>query len=199
MPLSATAKRCQLPSGVAEDSNARRLGAPVVNGVRHEILEELHELNIDHTYGREWVAAHLGTAFRDRRLQIPQRGAQRCPAVHQSRSVEIVADHRVFEQIAQECLHSSGATHDPADEFLGPRIELALVLSREQLGVNGDHSERLLQVMASHIGKLLKVLIGAAERFLDCVLSADIRVGTKPAGEYARTIANRHDTREERA
>lgn len=50
-----------------------------------------------------------------------------------------------------------------ADEFVGIRIQLAVVAATEELGVGRDHPQRLLEIVRGDIGELLQLGVRACQ------------------------------------
>ena len=71
--------------------------------------------------------SHLGVTFPDRRGEILHGLLKHEFTVGFLKGLTLRPDPRVFQQVANEALHTGGAIHGVADKFIGVLIQLAPV------------------------------------------------------------------------
>ena len=64
------------------------------------------------------------------------------------------------EQVVDQLLHALGAVDRERDVLVGAVVELARVAALQELAEARDLAQRLLQVVARHVGELLEVAVG---------------------------------------
>ena len=100
-------------------------------------------------------------ALLDGDLEVLQHALEDLGAISRPERLGARPDPRVGQQIVDQRLHPGGAFHRERNELASIGVELILVAALQQLGVAGDHAQRLLQVMRGHGGELFQFLVGA--------------------------------------
>src|SRR3954451_1698191 len=108
-----------------------------------------------------------------------------------------VAGLRILEKAADQGLHRFPPLEDGGYKLVGRLIEAAFIAVCEQLRVTRDHTQRCLQVMADHMGKLQQFLVRMLEggkqllpfRF-NALLPSNISVDSDRA-DHASILSNR--------
>jgi hypothetical protein len=144
--LDADAPAVQARVG-GRDVDARGLGTPELDRVPHQVQEQVLELPRVTAHGRERVVAHDRAGFVEGELQVRQGAVERGAHVGRDEGRTPGADPRVDQQVLDQLLHAMRPIHGVADEFVGVRVQLALVALSQQLDEARHHAERLLQVV----------------------------------------------------
>jgi hypothetical protein len=120
------------------------------DGVRDQVLKDEREL------GRSAIT----TGKLSRRVALEDRGLQIREGMFHNRAAVggpgfnlRSADAGKFQQVLNQSLHAQRAIDRVSDVFVGLFVELGAVWFGQQLGVIGDHAQRFLQIMRSHVVK----------------------------------------------
>ena len=86
-----------------------------------------------------------------------------CATVGEAEFNLCFSDPGELQQIMNQSLHAHRAIDRVSNIFVSLFIQLAAISVRQQLGIAGNHPQRLLQVVRSHVSKLLELFIRAGQ------------------------------------
>ena len=104
--------------------------------------------------------------FLNGHLQIAQGHLKHGVAVCALESHALPSYARKGQQVLHQLLHTQGAVDRVVNVLIRIRIELALITFRQQLSIGSYHPQGFLQIVRSHVGKLLQLLIGPSQFLL---------------------------------
>src|SRR5581483_526162 len=123
---------------------------------------------------RQGPASNRCPLFFDRNGKVPERLIYSDVRVDWLAHKSIAPNPGKRQQIFEQRLHASCALDGIADVAVRGVVELPAVTFREQLGICGDHSQRLLQIMRGDISELLEIAIRTCQ-FLDLLRQLFLR------------------------
>lgn len=89
---------------------------------------------------------------------------------------------RISQQVPHESAHTSCRAHDEVEKQICLGVQLSLVFVLKKLRVGAHRAQRLLQVVARDVRKLLQGGIGFGQRILQLLarrlVAHDLRVGS---------------------
>ncbi|MPN44801.1 hypothetical protein SDC9_192368 [bioreactor metagenome] len=111
--------------------------------IPNQILEHLCELNpVRKNSGKRLMINDCAMLF-DRDLEIGEHRSQHLLGIGRFERPRTGIQAGISEQIMDQCLHTASSIHCKMDEFIGFRIQLALILPAQELEVTDHHSQRL--------------------------------------------------------
>src|SRR6266436_6395787 len=139
------------------DVNSRNIGATKLHRICEQVLQQLRELHlIAHNHWQP-VTGYDRTGVLDAGFQVLQDPVQQHIAVRWRERFPLCSHTRKGKQVVNQSLHAFGTINREVDEFAGLVVKLVVVALGEQLRKAGYRSQRLLQVVGGHIGKLLQL------------------------------------------
>src|SRR6185369_238163 len=141
--------------------NARRFLPFKLDCVADQILKQLHQLQIIPKHGRQGLVSDDGIIRLDDQVQIIRNTFQSFLQFDLCKLLIACAHLRIREQIRQQVFHAIRSFEGITNELVRIFIQLALIPTRQKLYIIRYQAQWLLQIMRSHIAKLLEFLVRA--------------------------------------
>src|ERR1700683_1928300 len=107
------------------------------------------------------LARNDRTALFDQRSEVADSVIQDRFAAYAGEEVGAAGLHlRKIQQVMDEGFHAFRAFDDEVDELIRVALKLTSVTLGQELGVDRDGAQRLLQIVAGDVRKLLQLLVG---------------------------------------
>ena len=137
--------------------------AAKLDRVTHQVLKKLSQLT--GVCIHRWQVAMRDTrlAFLDRFSQVSASPRKSSRSVSRGKDTWRGTHPGISQQIINQRLHALAAANRMGNELVGPGIQGAAIAFFQQLHTAADRAQRLLQVMRRHVGKLLKLGVGAGQ------------------------------------